>query len=121
MSYSFYSFFHIVAVVSAAISLAMILSHTIQGGTKENLKIRKPIAILHGVSLTIALVAGFGLIAKGGFSFEQKWIYVKLACWFLLGAFPVLLYKNILPKWSGLVGLLVILTTAVMAVVYKPF
>jgi uncharacterized membrane protein SirB2 len=122
MPYAFYSFLHIWSLIIAIVALGGIVFHMIQGGTKENLKIRKQLMIIHGVGLLFAFVAGFGLMAKGGFSFSTaQWLYVKIACWLVLGAFPVLVFKKILPKWMGLIGLFFVVGLAVFTVAYKPF
>jgi uncharacterized membrane protein SirB2 len=121
MSYQFYSFLHILAVITAFISLTCIAFHIYSGGTKNNLKEKKMLSIIHGTSLLIAFVAGFGLIAKGGFSFSSSyWIYIKIACWLLIGIYPILLYKKILAKNWAIYGLMLIAAVAVYTVVFKP-
>ena len=73
------------------------------------------------MALLVAFVAGFGLITKGGFSFSgSTWIYIKMVCWVLLGVYPVLLYKQVLPRKMAMYGLIVILAVAVYTVVFKP-
>ena len=121
MSYSFYSFLHIVAILVVAMSLAITSFQVFNGANKGDIRSRKSLSITHGVALLIAFVAGFGLITKGGFSFSgSTWIYIKIACWVLLGVYPVLLYKQILPRKMALIGLAVILAVAVYTVVFKP-
>lgn len=121
MSYSFYSFLHIVSVVVVAMSLAIISFQVLNGANKGEIKNRKGLSITHGVALLVAFVAGFGLITKGGFSFSgSTWIYIKMVCWLLLGIYPVLLYKQVLPRKMSLFGLAVILAVAIYTVVFKP-
>jgi uncharacterized membrane protein SirB2 len=121
MSYSFYSFLHIVSVVVVAMTLAITSFQIYNGANKGDIKCRKGLSITHGVALLVAFVAGFGLITKGGFSFSgSTWIYIKMFCWLLLGVYPVLLYKQVLPRKMALVGLFVILAVAVYTVVFKP-
>ncbi len=121
MSYNFYSFLHIVSVIVVAMSLA-ITSFQIYGGAKKTeIKSKKGISIVHGIALLVAFVAGFGLITKGGYSFaSSQWIYIKILCWLLLGIYPVLLYKQLIPRKMALWGLSVILTVAVYTVIFKP-
>jgi len=77
---------------------------------------------LHGAALLFMFVAGFAMIAKGGFNFgTSQWLYIKIACWFLLGAFPILLYKKVMPPWVSLIVLVVVISAAVYAVTFKPF
>ncbi|MBY0384160.1 hypothetical protein K2X05_03290 [bacterium] len=121
-SYSFYSFFHIMSILTVVISLAITSSHISSGGNKQNLKNRKLLSITHGVALLLAFVAGFGLMARGGFQFSSShWIHVKILCWFLLGIYPLFLYKKWIPQKMALWGLFAVLTLAVYTVVFKPF
>ncbi len=121
MSYSFYSFLHIVAILVVATSLAITSFQVFNGANKGDIKCKKGLSMAHGVALLVAFVAGFGLITKGGFSFSgSKWLYIKMVCWLLLGIYPVLLYKHVLPRKLAMSGLVVILGVAVYAVVFKP-
>jgi uncharacterized membrane protein SirB2 len=121
VSYNFYSFLHIVSVVVIAMSLAIVSFQIYGGAQKATIKNRKGLSITHGVALLVAFVAGFGLITKGGFSFStSSWIYIKMVCWLLLGVYPVLLYKELVPRKMALLGLALILTVAVFTVVFKP-
>ena len=48
--------------------------------------------IVHGVSLLLILVAGFGLLAKLGLAGSWPlWVTVKILVWLALGAAPVFL------------------------------
>lgn len=76
--------------------------------------------MIHGIGLLISFVAGFGLIAKAGFSFNSGWIYVKLAVWFCLGGFPVFFYKKP-SSFLPLYVLFVLLAALLYSVTYKPF
>jgi uncharacterized membrane protein SirB2 len=121
MSYSFYSFLHIVSIVVVAMSLAITSFQVFTGANKTEIKCRKGLSMTHGIALLVAFVAGFGLITKGGYSFSgSPWIYIKILCWLLLGVYPVILYKNLLPRKMALVGLTLILLLGVYTVVFKP-
>ena len=121
MSYSFYSFLHIVAIIVVTMSLAITSFQVYNGANKGDIKCKKGLSIAHGIALLVAFVAGFGLITKGGFSFSgSTWIYIKMVCWVLLGVYPVLLYKQVLPRKMAMYGLIVILAVAVYTVVFKP-
>ena len=121
MSYQFYLFLHVLAVSVVFISLGGIVSHLWQGGTKTNLKNRKPLSIYHGVALLVVFVSGFGLMAKGAFSFgSSPWLYIKIVSWLLLGVFPVAMYKKLIPAKWGVLALMCIAMLAIYTVVYKP-
>lgn len=120
-SRDFYLLLHILSLMVVFLSLGGVIAHMWQGGTRENLKIRKPLAIFHGVALTIAFISGFGLMARGGFSFSTSyWMYIKLFSWLLLGGFPMVILKKKIPAKWGILILTLIGFVAVYTVVYKP-
>lgn len=81
---------------------------------------RKPFVILHGVSLLILLVAGFGLLAKLGVGMPG-WVHPKLLLWLFLGGITVLFKRRPErgPLWAWVAGLLGVV--AAVFGVYKPF
>lgn len=122
MSIPFYTILHVVSLMTALITLGAVISHLLQGGSKENFKARKGIAALHGIAVLIAFISGFALMGKSGYSFSNApWLYIKIACWIILGVFPTLVYKRVLPPWASLVFLIGTIATAVTVVTYKPF
>jgi hypothetical protein len=120
MSQSFYLFLHLVSLFTVLIMLGGITIHMLGGGSKENFVVRKPIAAIHGTALLIAFISGFGLIAKAGYSLSSSpWLYGKMLCWLLLGVFPVIAYKRVLPRWGDLLLLMVVVISAVTLVLHK--
>lgn len=120
MSYTFYKMLHLSALFVILLTLGAIASHVLQGGNKQNFKNRKFFTILNGIALLVAFVAGFGLIAKAGYTFSAGWIWGKIAIWLLAGAFPVVLYKKGQTK-GPFIALIVVMLTAIYLVEYKPF
>ena len=57
-------------------------------------------AITSGIGLTLLLVAGFGLIAKLGYSYTSTWIIVKMIIWLLLGGLVAFINRK--PEWAKL-------------------
>jgi uncharacterized membrane protein SirB2 len=101
MSYEFYQTLHIFGLFLLFSSLGAAAMHAMNGGTKESNKARKWVAITHGVSLLLVLVAGFGMLAKSGRAPTDQWpdfIPMKLAVWFVLGGALVLFYRK--PEWA---------------------
>lgn len=120
MSHTFYLFLHLVSLFTVLITLGGITTHMLSGGTKQNFATRKPMAIIHGIAVVIAFISGFGLIAKGGFSFSNSpWLYGKMLCWLILGAFPTIAYKKLLPRWGDFLLLIVVVISAVTLVLFK--
>lgn len=87
MSLQFYQWLHITSVAALLVSLAALWGLSSQKpGTKN-----KPIAILHGIGMTLLLVSGFGLLARLGMvSGLPWWIYVKIALWLIMGGSMIL-------------------------------
>lgn len=69
------------------LALGALTMHVINGGTKEH-SWRKPLAITHGVGLVLALVGGFGLLARLGIihGMLPTWVILKLVIWLVFGA-----------------------------------
>ncbi|MCB9073396.1 MAG: hypothetical protein H6623_07220 [Bdellovibrionaceae bacterium] len=123
MSQEFYLFLHLISLFTVFIVLGGLTVYMLMGGSKTALSTaRRPLAILHGVALTLAFISGFGLIAKMHYSFSSSlWLYGKLFCWLLLGAFPVLAYKQIPARWGNILLLIFVATLATYLVAFKPF
>lgn len=121
MSYTFYKFLHLAGLFTVLMSLAAIASHRMQGGNKTEFKNRKYFMILHGIGLTVAFIAGFGLIAKAGFQMTQGWLLAKIAIWFVLGAYPMVFYRQNPAVKTPYYALLALLVLTLWLVEYKPF
>lgn len=107
MSYEFYKVIHIIGVVMAITALGALALQAAAGGSGA----RKPAIIGHGVGLVLALVAGFGLMAKAGLAFgDNLWIVAKIAIWLLVGGLVAVVKRKpnvaVAVWWSlpGLVG-----------------
>ena len=62
--------------------------------SKEN----KLAGILHGISLVLILVSGFGMVVKIHGNQFHWWIIAKLVIWLLLGGSYALAKKRLLPE-----------------------
>ncbi len=122
MPAEFYRIMHFVGIMLTFLAFGGACLHGMNGGTKEDNKGRKWIAISHGVGLLLVLVAGFGLLAKGGFSFAgSPWVWVKLVVWLAFGGLMVPIQrKPQLAKAMWYVVPALGLLAAIMAVL-KPF
>lgn len=81
MSLTFYKILHIAAVLWA---FAAIGGALLAGSSDE--KMRKLGGMTHGIALLIALVSGFGALAKLGIHGVPGWVAAKLFIWLILGA-----------------------------------
>lgn len=82
ISYSIYKIVHLLGVMMVFLSLGGVIMHAINGGGREH-SWRKPVAITHGIGLLLALVGGFGLLARLGVMHGTLpgWIIAKLGIW----------------------------------------
>lgn len=109
-----YKVIHLAGVIGLFTSFGAILA-----GTHE--KCRKAATIMHGVSLLLLLVAGFGLLAKLYQNQFHGWVIAKLVIWLLLGAAPVLAGRKLLPAGATLFGVLLLGVAAAYLGIMKPF
>src|SRR6476659_8272466 len=93
MSYEFYRILHVIGIFGLMLSLGGMSIYMMSGGTRASFTARKLLGAIHGVSLLIILVTGFGLIARLGVGFPG-WAITKLFIWLVLGGLPGLIYKK---------------------------
>lgn len=99
ISYSIYKVVHLVGVIMVFLSLGGAATHAANGGERTH-GWRKAIAITHGVGLLLALVGGFGLLARLGIVHGglPGWVIAKLGLWIVFaGLIGVLIRK---PGWA---------------------
>ncbi|HEX9667325.1 MAG TPA: SirB2 family protein [Thermodesulfobacteriota bacterium] len=92
MSYETYKLIHLLSVIFLFLSLGGYLMLS----SNKTLVSRKLIAITHGISVIVILVAGFGLLARLGFSSFQSWplwVWVKLVIWLILAVIIILIRR----------------------------
>lgn len=123
-SYQLYKVVHILGILMLFVTIGGLAVHGMNGGDKASNQSRKLLSAMHGISLVIILVGGFGLLARIGVSHGTGWpvwAYLKVVLWLLLGGSIVLL--NRMPQrgkiWFFLLPLLG--TLAAYTAVYKPF
>ena len=122
ISYSIYKVVHLVGVFIVLLSLGGVLLWFGSGGTQDHAW-KKRIAITHGLGLFLALLGGFGLLARLGITHGglPGWIWAKLGIWLLLGG--VLAIAPRLPKFAQPIwwSVLILGGTAAWLAGNKPF
>ncbi len=120
LSYDFYKWLHVTGVLAAILGLGGgFLTHL--SGVLPAGPGRRAIAISHGVGLVLALVGGFGMIARGGIPFPwPAWIFGKIAIWFALGGLMALPMRNPALSRKAWWAPLLLATIAVYLVIYRP-
>ena len=92
LSYETYKLIHLLGVIFLFLSLGGYLTLS---STKTPVS-RKLLALTHGIAVIVILVAGFGLLARLGFSTFQTWpawVWVKLIIWLILALIVILIRK----------------------------
>jgi hypothetical protein len=91
---NFYKLIHLAGLGIALLALGSIASCGILG-TERSHPWRRRAVQLHGLGLLLALIGGFGMVAKYKYEFPYPlWIQVKFAAWLLMGMTVVLLGKS---------------------------
>ena len=109
-----YKIIHLAGVMGLFSALGAIIAGTC-------FSCKKSARILHGISLLLILISGFGMIAKLGYGYTQGWIICKIVIWLILGAMLALSKKaNIPPPILMAILLLSGLISAWLGVM-KPF
>jgi uncharacterized membrane protein SirB2 len=95
MSLEVYKIIHILGILMAFTALGGTFVYVANGGLKADNKVRKAVAISHGVGLLLILISGFGMLAKLGFTgIPPFWALVKFGIWLFIGAALFLAYKK---------------------------
>ncbi|NIP38346.1 MAG: hypothetical protein GWO07_05585 [Candidatus Dadabacteria bacterium] len=92
IEYETYKVLHIAGVFFLLFSLSSYL--IIVNSNTE--KFRKLSAIMHGISMFIVLLGGFGLLARLGIihgSDWPVWVWIKLVIWIVMGAMLIFIKK----------------------------
>ncbi|MFK7825318.1 MAG: hypothetical protein AB8G05_14280 [Oligoflexales bacterium] len=124
MPYTTYKFLHILGILAVFMAWGALAIYRFSGESKlgPSKATFRLIMLTHGLGLILALVAGFGLVARLGINGQWPWwISIKLLIWLMLGAGVVMLkrFPQLLRVWwFALIGLA---SLALYLVVYKPF
>jgi hypothetical protein len=121
MSLLFYKVLHLTALFTLFSLAGGAALHAANGGDKVGNRARGLVGILHGVALVVALVSGFGLLARLELGFDNGWVWIKLALWLAFGVLVTLPYRK--PALARpLIWLLPLLgALAAYTALYKPF
>lgn len=87
-----YHVLHIAGVVGLFGALGGAAVHAGNALGAEQTAWRKSLRVLHGVSLLVILVAGFGMLARLDAGFPG-WAVAKLVLWFLMGGLLAVPYR----------------------------
>ncbi len=82
--YSVYKVIHLIGILMVFLAVGGVTMHVINGGGREH-SWRKAIGITHGFGLILALVGGFGLLARLGVAQGPMpgWAMAKIGIWLI--------------------------------------
>jgi len=100
-------------------SLFILTAYTFRAFAAPTPETRRANLMITGIASLVALVAGFGLLAKLQLAMGG-WLIVKLVCWLILSGLAGMAHKK--GRAGALPGVAVaLILVAVVCVYYKPF
>lgn len=121
--FSFYKVVHLLGVVTLFTALGGTVLHALNGGTRHSNAGRGLVGALHGISLLLILIGGFGMMARLGIAQSgfPGWIYAKLGIWVALPFLGMLGARK--PEYSRITMILMPIVGGLAAwiAIYKPF
>ncbi len=108
-----YKIIHLAGVMALFTAMGSMISTTCDHAKKFS-------GILHGISLILILVSGFGMIAKYSYGFPG-WIIAKAVIWLALGGFLVVAKRKLISPAASIGVILVAGALAAYLGVMKPF
>lgn len=104
MSYETYKILHLVGVFMVVGGLtARPIVGWVGGAAAAHHPARKLSAITHGGGLLVVLIAGFGMLERGGIPKGSTWLLPKYAVWLILGGLIAVAGRK--PEKAGLIWL----------------
>lgn len=92
LSLSFYKLLHLFGIMLMFSALGAVVAAAAAGGA--NPRLRKLGGVAQGVALALILVAGFGLLARQGFTGGWPlWVWLKLLIWLVFGVSTLLVRR----------------------------
>ena len=115
MSYEFYKILHLTGVFGMLLAMGAAAA----SGPQVDSSVRRFNSMLHGIGLLLILVAGFGMLSRGGLGFPG-WAIAKVFIWLAIGALPMIARRHHAPLRTILIAL-VLAFVATWLVLTKPF
>ena len=95
MPYAIYKLLHVIGLMILFLGMGGMLLRA----RAEQDRAPKGTAALHGVGLFVMLVGGFGMMARLGIHWPWPgWLIAKLCVWLIIGALPVLVRRQVIPR-----------------------
>jgi len=103
------------------LSLIVLTAHTFMAFANPAPENKKRTMMITGIAALLMLGSGFGMLALAKIPFATGWVLVKFFCLLGLSALAGIAYRR--PHLRGALGLIamVLITAALVMVVFKPF
>lgn len=103
------------------LSLVVLTAQTFMAFANPLPENRKRTMMITGIAAVLMFVSGFGMLSINKISFATGWVIVKLVCWLGVSAMAGLAYRKAHLRASLSVVTMVLLTTAIFMVYFRPF
>ncbi len=120
MSYTAYKLIHIVGILFLFTAAGGVALYAANGGTKEGNVGRVWVSAIHGLSLALIFISGFGLVARLGTGF-QPWVWAKVALWLVIGGVALMPLRKQSLGLPYLVLFPLLGAVAAFLALFKPF
>jgi len=120
MPYTVYKVIHLASILFLFTISGGVALYAANGGTREKNVAKRLVSAIHGLTLVLILVSGFGLIARLGTGFEI-WVWAKFSIWFVIGSIALLPLRR---PHLGYLFLFLIPTLGALSAfmaIFKPF
>ena len=123
MPYLTYKLIHLLGIFALLVALGGMAAHAASGRSKKENPNHRTLLAFHGLGSVLALVGGFGLLARLNLEAQgllPGWIWAKVALWLLLGGMVALPYRKVGWARALLVALPFLAFVGALLAVYKP-
>lgn len=92
--YQVYKLVHLIGVLMLFLSIGGLILYMVYGGDRKH-PWRKVLLATHGIGIILALVAGFGLLARIGIYWPWPgWVAIKVGIWVIFATLPAIIARN---------------------------
>ena len=123
LSHQLYNVVHIVGIVLLASALGGAAVYGMAGLPPESSRVRRLLAVLHGLGAFLILLGGFGMLARLGVMHGAGfpgWVWVKLVVWAVLAVALLAPYRRPALAKPMLFALPILGGLAAYMAIYKP-
>lgn len=115
---------HIIGIAMMFVVIGGVAVHAANGGRKATSKVRKPVAIVHGIGSLLIPIGGFGMLLSMGYRWGTSlpwWLWAKIGVWVVLSGISLMPYRRPILARPYLIILPLLAGVAAYMARYKPF